>query len=320
MSALRQTVSNVSLTTGSGLDEIFDSAYEMDKQPGEVRADSELFFRQSNTDWLVHQYAESMGPGQFRAHAEDEEVDDATVRIANRTAAEIFEFDRDIGISQRYQESSQFYGTVATWVEELGIRAKTSRDEQAFIRSYGNAFSTDAATPDGAAPVSATHTALSGDTVDNLETGALTSDNLETVVQSLRVQQAQDGSLGSAHADGLLTPSVLHPTATRIAESELRPGVTDNDLNYWSKVYPGLMVGASEWLDSAYNTLNSNAATSYFVVSQRHSITRVVRIPIQRGYTPPENDRKRRAYYRARFSERVIVGTWVGLVGSNGTA
>ncbi|KKK89152.1 hypothetical protein LCGC14_2736000, partial [marine sediment metagenome] len=204
MSALRQTVSGVSLTTGSGLDEIFDSAYEMDKQPGEVRATSELFFRQDTTDWLVHQYAESMGPGQFRAHAEDEEVDDATVRVANRVAAEVFEFDRDIGISQRYQESAASYGTVARWVEELGIRAMTSRDEQAFIRSYGNAFSTDASTPDGAALISASHTALSGDTIDNLETGDLTPDNLKTLFVSLTLQKDQRGDLGAHNAKGLL--------------------------------------------------------------------------------------------------------------------
>lgn len=318
MAVLRQTVSGVSITTGSGLDEIFDSAYEMDKQPGEVRADSELFFRQDNTDWLVVQYAESMGPGQFRATTEDEEVDDATVRVANRTTAEVFEFDRDIAVPQRYQESSQSYGTVARWVEELGIRARTSRDEQAFIRSYSDAFS-GVTTPDGAALVSASHTSLAGTTVDNAETGALSSDNLETVVHTLRVQPAQDGSLGSLHTDGLLTPSNLHPTATRIAESELRPGVTDNDLNYWSKVYPGMMVGASEWLHSSFNSLNSNANTSYFIVSRQHSITRAVRIPIQREFVEPRLDRKRRAFYRARFSERVYAGTWVGIVGSDGT-
>src|SRR3990167_4296062 len=111
MAVLRQVVSSVGITTGAGLDEIFSSAYEMDKQPGEVRADDPLFFKQDNTDWLVVQYAESMGPGAFRVTVEDEEVDEATVRIGNRTTAEIFEFDRDLPIPQRYQESSQAYGT-----------------------------------------------------------------------------------------------------------------------------------------------------------------------------------------------------------------
>ena len=319
MAVIRQTVSSVGITTGAGLDEIFGSAYEMDKQPGEVRADDSLFFRQETTDWLTIQYAESMGPGQFRATVEDEEVDDATVRVGNRTAAEVFEFDRDIAIPQRYQESSQAYGMVEEWVRELGTRARTSRDEQAMIRSYGDAFS-GVTTPDGAALISNSHTALSGDTVDNLETGALSADNLAVVIAALRVQKAQDGSLGSCHADGLLGPTLLHPTMTVVTQSELKPGDTDNDLNYISKVYPGLKVGASEWLDEDYNTRNSNGDTSFFVVSRQHKVTRFVRVPISNGYVGPEADRKRRAYYRARFSERVVAGSWVGIVGSNGTA
>lgn len=318
MSVIRQTVSGVSISTGSGLDEIFMSAYEMEKQPGDVRADDPLFFKQDSTEFLTVQYAESMGPGQFRATAEDEEVDDATVRVGNRTAAEVFEFDRDISISQRYQESSQMYGTVENWVRELGVRARTSRDEQAFIRSYGNAFSVT--TPDGVALISNSHVALSGDTVDNLETGAASADNVATLIRSLRLQKAQDGSLGSCHADGLLGPINLFPTLTVIVDSDLKPGTGNNDINYVSKVYPGLVVGASEWLDSTYNTLNTNANTSYFCVSKMHSIVRAVRVGIENEYTGPELDRKRRAFYRARFSERVYPGTWVGVVGSNGTA
>ncbi len=313
-----QTVSGVRLTTGAGLDEIFGSAYEMDKQPGEVRADNALFFRQDNTEWLTVQYAESMGPGNFRITQEDEDVDEATVRVANRTTAEVFEFDRDIPIPQRYQESSQAYGMVEKWVMELGNRARTSRDKYAFEYSYGNAFSVT--TPDAAALISNSHAALSGDTVDNLETGAASADNVATLILSLRLQKAQDGDLGSLHADGLLGPAILHPTLTVITESELKPGFTDNDINYISKVYPGLVVGSNEYLDATYNTLNSNANTSYFVVSKMHSITRAVRVPMENGYVGPEIDRKRRAYYRARFSERVYAGTWVGIAGSNGTA
>ena len=306
-------------TIQSGLDEIFSSAYEMDKQPGEVRADDSLFFRQDNTEWLNIQIEESMGPGDFEEVEEDEEVPEATVRTGNKTTIEVFEYDKDIPIPQRYQEASSHYGTVAKWVEELGVRARTSRDKFAFRRSYGDAFS-GVDTPDGADLCSSTHTALDGTTVDNLETGALTPANLEVVVRSLRLQRAQDGDLASYHADGLLVPTILHPDATEITQSELKAGTAQNELNYWSKVYPGLKVGSSEYLDSTYNTLNTNANTSYFAISQRHSIIRAVRVPLQKEYVEPQYDRRRRAFYRARFSERVYAGTWGGIVGSNGTA
>src|SRR3990167_8288053 len=90
-----ETSASVRLTVASGLDEVFDSGYEMDKQPGEVRADDTLFFRQDDTDLLYVQYAQSMGPGDFNITQEDEEVDEATVAVRNKTVAEVFEFDQD---------------------------------------------------------------------------------------------------------------------------------------------------------------------------------------------------------------------------------
>lgn len=320
MSVIRDAVtgSTGGLSTLSGLDEIFDSVYEQDLQPGEVRVTDPLFFKQDETEFLGVQYAESMGPGDFRETAEDEEVDDATVRVFNKTVAEVFEYDRDIAIPQRYQEASSMYSTVEGWVRELGEHGRRSQDLYAFRNSYGNAFSVT--TPDGAALISNSHVSGSGDTVDNLETGAATTDNLAILIRRLRLQKSQDGGKGSCHADGLIGPSKLHPTLTELTKSELKPGTANNNINYVSLVYPGLVVGAQEFLDSDFNTLNTNADTSYFVVSRKHSITRAVRVPMQRGSTDPMQDRKRRAFYRARFSERVYPGTWVGIAGTNGTA
>lgn len=306
-------------TTRSGLDEIFYSGYEMDKQPGEVRADDTLFFRQTSTPWGTIQYAESQGPGDFTEEAEESEVPEATVRVGNKTTADVLNYKRDLPISEEYREDSEKYGTVDQWVKEMGIRARTSRDKFAMRRSYGDAFG-GVNTPDGADLISNSHTSLNGDTIDNLETGALSPANLEVVVRSLRLQRAQDGDLASYHADGLLVPVVLHPDATEITASELKAGTAQNEINYWSKIYPGLRVGASEYLDSTYNTLNTNANTSYFVVSKMHSITRAVRVALETEWVDPIYDRKRRAFYRARFRERVYAGTWGGVVGSNGTA
>lgn len=313
-----ETSGGVRLTVASGLDEVFDSGYEMEKQPGEVRADDALFFRQDSTELLAVQYAQSMGPGDFNVTDEDQNVDEATVAVANKTVADVFEFDRDIPIPQRYQEASAYWGTVDSWVNQLGIRGRTSRDKFAFRYTYGNPFSVT--TPDSVAMISNSHVALSGDTVDNLETGAASADNVATLIKRLRLMKAQDGDLASYHADGLLAGATLHPTLTVICGSELKPGVTDNDLNYISKVYPGLIVGASEYMDSDYNTLNSNANTTYIAVSRMHKITRAKRVEMTREYVEPMYDRKRRAFYRARFSERCFAGDWGGVAGSNGTA
>lgn len=313
-----ETSGGVRLTVASGLDEVFDSGYEMDKQPGEVRADDSLFFRQDSTELLAVQYAQSMGPGDFNITDEDEDVDEATVAVGNKTVADVFEFDRDLPIPQRYQEVSQYWGTVDSWVEQLGVRGRTSRDKYTFRYSYGDPFSVQ--TPDGFALGSNSHVALNGSTVDNYEQGAASADNVATMVKRLRLMPGQDGGLASYHADGVLAGAGLHPTLTVIVASELKPGVTDNDINYISKVYPGLVVGASEYLDSDYNSRNSNADTTYFAVSRMHKITRAKRVDIQREYIEPMYDRKRRAFYRARFSERTYCGDWGGVVVSDGTA
>ena len=314
-----QNSGGVRLTVASGLDEVFDSGYEMDKQPGEVRADDGLFFRQDETELLAVQYAQSMGPGDFNITDEDQDVDEAMVAVGNKTVADVFEFDRDIPIPQRYQEASKYWGTVDSWVEQLGVRGRTSRDKFAMRYTYGDAFS-GVTTPDGVALISNSHISLSGDTIDNLETGAASADNVAILVKRLRLMKAQDGDLASYHADGLLSPVALHPTLTVIVASDLKPGTGNNDLNYISKVYPGLVVGSSEFLDSDYNSLNSNANTSYFAVSRMHKITRAKRVEMQKEYVDPMYDRKRRAFYRARFSERCYAGDWGGVAGSNGTA
>lgn len=311
------TSGGVRLTVASGLDEVFDSGFEMDKQPGEVRADDTLFFRQDDTDLLAVQYATSMGPGDFNVTAEDQDVDEATVAVFNKTVAEVYEFDRDIPIPQRYQEASKHWGTVDTWVEQLGIRGRTSRDKYAFRNTYGNP--TGNTTPDGVVLGSNTHIAGDGSTIDNLELGAASADNVAVNIRRLRLMKAQDGDLASYHADGILAGATLHPTLTVIVGSELKPGVTDNDLNYISKVYPGLVVGASEYMDSDYNTLNVNADTTFISVSRMHHITRAKRIDISREYIDPMYDRKRRAFYRARFSERTYCGGWDGVVVSLGS-
>jgi hypothetical protein len=292
----------------------------MDKQPGEVRADDSLFFRQSSTKWGTVQYAESQGPGDYNVTEEDADVEEATVRVGNKTSREVLEFDKDVPISQRYQEDSETYGTVDSWIADLGMRGRTTRDKYAFRNTYGNPFdATNNPTPDGSAMGSNSHTLLSGDTQDNLETGAATPDNVAISVRRLRLQKAQDGDLGSYHADGILGPTALHPTLCEITKSELKSQTPDNDLNYWSMLYPGLKIGASEFLDSDFNTLNANANTTYFTVSKAHKITREKRIDLSTEYVEPKYDRKRRAFYRARFREVTYPGTSTGFVVNDGT-
>src|SRR3990167_68424 len=301
------------------LDSIVREEFDHPNEPNEVTALTTTFFKQEPFDKGSYVHEEIGGPGAFRDHAEEEEVDQATPRSGNLVTTRIRAYKRDIPIPDEMMEDNQL-GTVDYEVRQLASNAKLSRDDFAFRQSYGDAFS-GSLTPDGDALCSNSHTTLSNDTVDNLETGSLTAANLEVVVRSVRRQRKQDGMLGGHNAAGLLTAVNPAEGAMEITKSKLKSGTPDNTLNYFSEVYPGLVVGTSAYLHSDYNAgLNTNVNTSYFVVSRHHQITRIQRKTLTTKLVPPDTDRKYRKFYRAKFREVIFAKSWSGICGSNGTA
>lgn len=305
----------------SGLDEIFFGMYERAQEPGQVFATDELFFRQTSTEWGAIQNAESSGPGDFTETVDEEEVPVANFRIGNKQTVDVKDYNRDIGFPESFLEDSEKYAIKQDAVAQLGNRANTTRDKFAIYRSYGDPFNGSGTntTPDGQALASASHLTLSGDTVNNFETGQLSPDNLKILVRDLKLQKAQDGDLGGHNFAGLMVALNLFETAKEITDSELKAGGALNNLNWVSNLYPSCSLGTSEYLSSVYNGFNTNVDTTYAVISRNHYVTRAVRIPIKTEWIDPSLSRKRIAYYRARFRERVYPGTWEGFVASNGT-
>lgn len=300
----------------TSLDEVLYTEFDREQEPGEVLASDGLFFRQEATDKGAVQYAEYQGPGDFETHVEEESRKLATVRTDNKTTTNVLNYKNTVPIPDEFFQDDQ-HGEVEHTIKMFGMRARTSRDKNAFTNTYAGGFGT-ATTPDGDALYSDSHTALDGSTVDNLETGTLTPSNLETVVRSLRLQNAQDGELGGHNAAGLVTPVVLFPDAMEITKSALQANSAENNLNYFSEVYPGMVVGASAYLDSANNTA-TNADTSYYVVSRNHRISRTVRQDLVTDLVPPTTDLQDRWFYKAGFREVAVPKTWEGTVASNGT-
>ena len=301
----------------TSLDGVFWEEFDLDRQPDEVRADDALFFKQLSTDKQAYIDFEVAGPGQFEQVVEDEEHPEATIKSDNRVAHVINNYEKSVVFSRYFLQDDE-WNVKENEVRMLAHRGRTTRDEFAFQESYGDAFS-GATTNNGTALIANSHTNLNGDTVDNLETGVFNADNFETLVTSLRLQRGQDGALGSYHADGALFPVTLAAESHEVLKSDLKAGTGNNDLNYFSRVYPGLRIGVSEWLDSTYNTLNSNANTSYFVVSRSHSVCRVVRMPIQTDFVDPRFDRRGRGFYDSYFREEVHPVSYNGVAGANGT-
>jgi len=307
-------------TVKTALDDVMEDAMQVDRErePQEVIATNSIFFMQKDIDRQALVLEDLMGPGLPEAHVEEQEVNEASPRVDNQKTHTILNYKQDLPISREYFDDDQ-HTVVDDLVREMGLNARLGRDKHAYEQSYGDAFS-GVTSSDGVALISNSHTTLSGDTVDNLETGALSPANLKTLIKSLRLQKKQDGELGAYNAAGLLVSPTDYPEAVEITEAELKPQSTDNDPNFLSLIYPGMAVGTSAFLDSTYNSLNSNTDTSYFVVARQHGIMRIERQGLSTDLIDWRLDKRDRYFYKARFREVVSAQKFNGVVGSNGTA
>jgi hypothetical protein len=306
-------------TAKLSLDEVLYTEFDREIQPGEITALDGLFFNQTTHDNRTVQWAEYENVGLFEEQVDEQERIITSVATGTKTTADIRDWKKTIAIPESYFDD-EMHDIVNQSIRQTGTRARTTRDKRAFQFTYGEGFDgTTFTTPDGQALYSNSHTSVSGDTVDNLETGALSPDNLKTLVKSLRLQLAQDGEIGSHHSDGLICPVELFPEATEITKSTLVAQSAENDLNFFSEIYPGLVVGASEFLDSSQNSA-TNADTSYYLVSRGHRVDRVERRGMKTDLIPPRFDSQDRYMYKASYREISVPKTWEGQAASNGTA
>jgi hypothetical protein len=199
---------------------------------------------------------------------------------------------------------------VSKAVRQQALTWGASRDRNAF-NVYALGFTTQT-TIDGVALFSNSHVNENGDTVDNLETGALTDPNLNIVINSLRTQLSQTGVILGYEPKFLLTPSILHQTGMSVAKSVLRAGTGNNDLNYFSEMYPGMKVVYSPFLDAT-------STTAYFVGSSTHGVMRFEREAFFTDLVDWRYSANDQYQYKMRAREVVDSIEYSGLVGSTGT-
>ena len=258
--------------------------------------------------------SEHGGPGAFEETVEEEGASVATIRSANKTTWSIANYKKNLKIPREFYMDDQ-HDSIARNVSRLGARARTTQDKKAFD-IYAGGFD-DHTTSDGVYVWSASHVALDGSTIDNLESGVMNPDNLEILVRTLLEQKAQDGEIGAHNAEALLVPPILFPDANEFLKSELKANVTDNNLNYFSTIYPGLRIFESPFVGSTYHAY-TNAQTAHYLVSRNHSITRWVREDVYTVLVPWQYDDKDRWTYKAGYREVSGAVSWEGAVASSG--
>lgn len=304
----RNTAPNLILVK-TALDKLFDQATIEEAVVGKATALDPMVFTQDSATNAAVVSSVMGGGGYFDKSIDDVSLNkNVTVSASAAKTTIVAQFKKDMPIARTFMADQQL-SAVSKAVRQQALTWTASRDRNA-MSVYANGFTTQL-TIDAVALFSNSHVNQNGDTVDNLETGALTDSNLNILVNSLRTQKSQTGVVLGYEPKFLLTPSILHATGMQVAKSVLRAGTGNNDLNYFSEMYPGMKVVYSPFLDAT-------STTAHFLGSSTHGVMRFEREAfftelIDWRYS--ENDTYK---YKMRAREEVDSIEFSGLVGSTG--
>lgn len=303
----------------TSIDAVMWEEYDRERQPSYLSAHDEMFFKTSPTATLNFIYDEDQNVGMFEEVGEQEDIPTTDSRLDNQTTATVVKYMKSVPISWEAFKADQV-GKRERIGKNVGDRARLTQDFNAVLNTYGDAFAGDVSTtPDGDAAASDTHTTITGGNVDNLETGALSPDNLWTLVQTLANEQAQDDEAGSYLFEGLVIPFGLYKTGKEVMNSELLANSAENNLNLFDTAYGTVAIKASIFLGSTYNGA-TNANTSYHVISRNHSVSRKVFADLNTDLIDPTKSSNDSWEHRSRYAEVSFFGTWAGYAASNGSA
>ena len=303
----------------TAIDAVAWEQFDRTELPDYLSVTNPMFFNQAAFTGIAHIWDESGNVGNFRETSEQEEIMSSDSRIGNQKVKRSLKYTKQIPISDEAFRADKVEMRSHIGFQ-VGDRARNTQDMEGILNSYGDAFAGSVnATPDGVAPASNSHVTLTGVTVDNLETGSLSADNLWTCTQSLAGQKGQDGDLGAQHFAAILVPFNLYRTAKETMDSTLIPNSGENNINIFDTVYGQVSIKASVQLTSTYNSA-TNAATSYHLISKNHGWTRRVFYGLETKLIPPENTANDTYALRAKFHEATYPSTWTGYVGCSGNA
>ena len=292
--------------------------YSRTQQPGYLAATDPFFFNQDTTDKLAFIWDEDSNVGAFQKTSEQEEILTTDTRIGNTKTKLSQKYTKKIPISDEAFRADAV-GKRARLGTQIGDRARVTQDSEAILNTYGDAFAGSInTTPDGQPLASASHTTLKEQTIDNLETASLDADGLWTGTTTLANQKGQDGDAGSHLFEGIVIPFILYKTAKEVLNSSLISDSAENNLNIFDTDYGQVSIKASIFLGSTYNS-NSNANTSYHLLSRNHMITRKVFYDLTTNLRSPEFSDNDTYTHTSKYHESVFPGSWTGYVGSNGT-
>lgn len=303
-----------SSVTKPGLDFVFFQKF--DEKPGPQIADAKTtdIFKSSTAKSAVVVTEVARPVQEWEETAEREEYKGDVPRVANSITFTVAKFTRKIYITEEMIDDDQ-YDTVRQMVESLGTKAKVKQNNRA-MQIFRKAATTTL-TADGYALLSASHTNLNGDTIDNTISGALSgtsaNDRIEEGIKLLGEQKDQAGDIIGSEPKSLLVPMALFREAVEVTESEFSAYTTDNQKNWISSKY-GFRVYQSPYIGTAAGGKDDH----FFMLSSNHSCYRWTRKPITTSLIPPENQENGDTVYRGKYREVSGVISYEGIVGWEG--
>lgn len=293
----------------TALDKLRDDTTQEEHVVGKAIATDPVVYTQDTANNAAVVTAVLGGGGYFDKSTDDLAVRrDASKKAPTPKTTQIAEFSQNLPIPRTFMADQQ-QSAVARAVRQSTMAWLASRDRNAAL-VYANGFGTQD-TIDGVDLFSNSHVNENGDTVDNLETGALADATLAASINSLRRQKNQTGVILGYEPKFLFTPSATHKTGMEVAKSVLRSGTGNNDLNYYSEMYPGMKVVYSPFIDDV-------STTAYFVGTSGHDVIRFVREDFFTELVDWKTDDSDLYKYKLRAREEVDSISYVGLVGSTG--
>jgi hypothetical protein len=292
------------------LDNVFFQTWNRPQGVSWASADTADLFKPIN--WNLSEYIFEIYKGSELADAigETEIVPLTTAKIDYKKVVKVLDFAKGEEISKNLFDDGKFQVWTKT-VEDMAMKARITQDDNAF-KIFRGAFTTTL-TADGVSLINASHPLIGGGTQSNLVTGALSPSTLNDAMVSLMQQKDQAGVVIGSSPSILLVPIALFKTALQITESQLESDSANNNINVY-RSQMGVKVYTSPRIGSAAG----GSDTAWFLMSQNHTIYRVIRQGIQTGLRDWKESNNRTYFYQYNFREEVFAGDHIGIVGALG--
>lgn len=296
----------------TALDDVFFQEWNVESHPGYVDQSSDMVFNQDSVDSAAEIMEIFKGVDTWNSRQEEENVDVDNARFDNKITFTVSNYDKEVQVPKIWFDD-QKHGAYEGVVRDFARKGRITQKKEAFA-FYRGAFDTYS-TADGSYVCSDSHTTVSGETVDNKMTSALSPSALKTAIKMMVEQKDQAGVIGGNMPNTLLVAPHNYDYACEITKSQLKADTANNNVNPYSMEY-NLNVVTSEWLGAAAGGDDNY----WFLLGANKSVTRWTREEIWTGivdYIYSSNNVYR---YKGGFREMVGAPDYVGIIGSTGAS